>query len=69
VSTRFAVDDEGMMIKARLAYLEAFGNEGPYPFGVSDADLAAALNAAVAAGRPIPADFNWYTDLPKGAVT
>lgn len=55
-------------IKAREAYFEAFGNEGPYPFGVSDADLAAALNAAVAAGKPIPADFDWYADVPKDAV-
>lgn len=56
------------VLKAREAYFKAFGNGGPYPFGVSDRDLATALNAAVAAGKPIPADFDWYTDVPPGAV-
>jgi len=56
------------VIKAREAYFKAFGNGGPRPFGVSDADMAAALNAAVEAGKPIPADFDWYADLPKDAV-
>lgn len=57
------------VVAAREAYFKAFGNGGgPRPFGVSDADMATALNAAVAAGKPIPADFNWYTDVPPGAV-
>lgn len=63
------MDDENKLLEARQAHHDAFGNEGPYPFGVSDADLAAALNAAVAAGQPIPADFNWYADVPKDAVS
>ena len=52
------------VIKAREAYFKALGNEGPHPFGVRDANMAVALNAAAAAGQPIPADFDWYADVP-----
>jgi hypothetical protein len=56
------------LMQARGAYFEAFGNEGPYPFGVTDEALAAVLLAAVEKGEPVPDEFDWYKDLPDGAV-
>lgn len=56
------------LVRVREAYYEMFGNEGPYPHGVSDATLAAALRAAVQSGRPIPNDYDWWGGLPDGAV-
>lgn len=56
-------------IAARQAYLIRFGNVGPEPFGVDGDKIAAELERAVASGQPIPDDFDWYRDLPDGAVS
>ena len=56
------------VMRAREEYFEAFGNDGPRPYGVSDKALVRELRAAVERGEPIPADFDWYTDVPPGAV-
>lgn len=62
------MDDEDRLTQAREAYFQAFGNEGPYPFGVSANELAAVLVAAAKSGKPVPRDFDWYPKLPKDAV-
>lgn len=56
------------MMRARHAYFDAFGNEGPYPYGFGDEFLGATLRAAVECGQPIADDFEWYPDLPNAAV-
>jgi hypothetical protein len=53
------------LYEARQAYSRAFGNEGPRPSGVSDEDLAEALEQAVQAGVPIPDNRDWSMDLPS----
>lgn len=56
------------VIAAREAYYKAFGTIGPNPMEVSDGDVARVLWDAVQQGKPIPRDFDWYPNLPKGAV-
>lgn len=63
-----SVDDLDDEIAAREEYFRAFGQPGPHTFGVNESFMAAVLRAAVRHGRPIPEDFNWYPDLPPGAV-
>lgn len=62
------MDDQSKMIEARRAYFQAFGDPGPFTHGVSDNFVADVLWAAVRSGKPVPADFDWYPDLPKDAV-
>lgn len=50
------------LYQARIAYRTLFGNEGPRPDGVSDEDLAEALELAARAGAPIPEDRDWSQD-------
>ena len=53
---------------AILAYSTAFKVISPNPFGINDDTLAAALENAVASGKPIPEDFDWWSELPPDAV-
>ncbi len=53
---------------AILAYSTAFKVFSPNPFGINDDALAEALENAVAAGKPIPEDFDWWSELPPDAV-
>ena len=50
------------LYQAQRSYEAAFGNEGPHPAGVSDEDLAEALEQAVEAGVPITEDRDWSRD-------
>lgn len=56
------------VLNAVLSYSEKFNSPSPMPFGVSDEWRAAVLEQAVADGVPISADFDWYPDMPEGAV-
>lgn len=53
---------------AQAAYWRAFGRLPPEPWGVSDDAIAEALERAVAAGRQIADDFDWWADMPPDAV-
>lgn len=50
------------------AYVAAFDTPSPTPFGISDEYLAKVLERAVAKGRPIPDDFDWWRHLPPDAL-
>ena len=52
---------------AQAAYWRAFGELPPEPWGVSDDAIAAGLERAVAAGRPIADAFDWWAALPDDA--
>ncbi|MDM4765532.1 hypothetical protein [Pelomonas sp. SE-A7] len=49
------------------AYFKAFDLLPLAPFGVDPAKLAEVLEAAVAAGQPVPPDFDFWGDLPPSA--
>lgn len=49
-------------------YIQTFDRAPPMPFGVGDQRLAEVLGAALREGRPVPADFDWWADLPPDAV-
>lgn len=49
-------------------YIRTFDRAPPLPFGVSDQRQAEVLEAALREGRPVPADFDWWADLPPDAV-
>ncbi len=53
---------------AIIAYSTAFKVFSPHPFGINDDALAEALENAVAAGKPIPEDFDWWSELPPDAL-
>lgn len=50
------------LYQARIAYRDAFGSEGPRPDGVSDEDLAEALELATRAGAPLDEKRDWSQD-------
>jgi hypothetical protein len=50
------------------AYVRAFGNTIPMPIGVDQEGHAAVLEAHLKKNTPVPADYNWYPDLPEGAI-
>ncbi len=52
---------------AQAAYVRAFRAMPPEPVGVDLARLAQELEHAVAVGRPIADDFDWWAHLPPGA--
>jgi hypothetical protein len=66
--TRRSLDDDDKLSAARQEHHDAFGNEGPYPYGISSNSIAAALEAAVKQGTPVADDFDWYADSPKDAA-
>jgi hypothetical protein len=49
-------------------YYAAFGRLAPVPFGVPAEEIEAAWIAALERGEPIPDDYDWYPDLPDGAL-
>lgn len=49
------------------AYAATFGN-ALYPFGVDEGRVAEILAEHLARGEPVPDDYDWYPDLPPGAV-
>lgn len=53
---------------AQAAYFAAFKVASPEPWGVSDDHLAEVLENAIAAGRTVPEDFDFYAGMPPGAV-
>lgn len=53
--------------EAEEAYVKAFGEAPPVPFGVGDDAVADALERAVDSGRRLPADFDFWSYLPPGA--
>ena len=53
---------------AERDYLAAFDRLPPAPFGVADEYFVEVLRRAIARGKPIGPRFNWWPDLPPGAV-
>lgn len=53
---------------AQAAYIRAFGAMAPEPFGINDDRIAEVLELAIVEGQPVPADFDWWADLPPDAV-
>lgn len=49
------------------AYVRAFGVPSPEPFGIDDDTLADELEKAVASGKPIDPEFDWWAALPPDA--
>ncbi len=52
---------------AVIAYFEAFCAMPPHPYGINEERINEVLEAAVAAGEPIPDNFDWWSDLPPDA--
>jgi hypothetical protein len=53
---------------AQVAYVRAFRDFPPNPFAISEDRQAEVLERAILAGRPVPAGFDWYVDLPPDAA-
>lgn len=54
---------------AQTAYEEKFGQPIGYCMGADESFQAVTIWNAVATGVPIPDDFDWYPNLPDGALT
>lgn len=50
------------------AYVRTFKVSPPFPFGINEDTLSDALERAILDGRPVPANYDWYADLPPDAV-
>lgn len=50
-------------------YFGRFGVRPPVPVGIAEREMARVWREAVAAGAPLGEDFDWWKDLPEGAVT
>lgn len=48
-------------------YVELFNQEPPFPFGVTDEQMADVLREAVRKREPISDDYDWWGDLPDDA--
>lgn len=57
------------LIEAADLYLERFGVNPPLPVNVNYGKLEEEIRRAVRQGEPIPDDFDWWGDLPEGAVS
>lgn len=53
---------------AQAAYIRAFGELPPQPWGISDDVLADVIERAIVDGAPVPPDFDWWADMPPDAV-
>jgi hypothetical protein len=53
---------------AQAAYVKAFREPPPEPYGISGAYIAEVLEAAVASGAPVPESFDWWAHLPPNAT-
>lgn len=49
-------------------YKAKFGKEPPIPFGVDDDFYFDVLMKAIGEGKEIDPEFDWFPDLPDGAV-
>jgi len=52
---------------AFIAYINAFKALPPNPYGINDDYITEVLEKAVADGKPIPENFDWWSDLPPDA--
>lgn len=57
------------LIEAAELYEERFKVNPPLPVNVDDQRLEEEIRKAVRKGEPIPDDFDWWGDLPEGAVS
>lgn len=48
--------------------IKLFDKPPPLPFGVDSDFYVATLKRYIEKGKPIPNSFNWYPDLPPGAM-
>jgi hypothetical protein len=53
---------------AQAAYVKAFREPPPEPFGMNDERIAEVLEAAVAGGAPVPDSFDWWAHQPPNAA-
>lgn len=53
---------------AQTAYFAAFKNMPPEPWGINDERITQVLEQAVADGKPVPDDFDWWANMPPDAV-
>jgi hypothetical protein len=52
------------------AYVARFpGETVPQPFAIADEEVARVLQAAIAAGRPVPEDHDWWWFVPGDAAS
>jgi hypothetical protein len=63
------VEMNNYLERAIRAYVMAFLQVPPAPFGIDDDVLATALDLAVLDGKPIERDYNWWAYLPPDTVT
>jgi hypothetical protein len=50
------------------AYVRAFGETIPLPIGIDQQGHATVLAEHLEKGKPVPKDYNWFPDLPEGAI-
>lgn len=55
-------------IEVAVRYSERFNRPAPLPFGVSEDRIAEVLLQAMRDGEPVTDEFDWWADLPPGAV-
>jgi SPP1 gp7 family putative phage head morphogenesis protein len=53
---------------AQTAYSRVFGIRAPDPLGVNPLSVAVVLEQAIVESQPVPADFDWWAELPPDAV-
>lgn len=55
-------------IEVAVRYSERFNRPAPLPFGISEERIAEVLLQAIRDGEPVPDEFDWWADLPPGAM-
>jgi hypothetical protein len=50
-----------------VQYTTKFGAYIPVPFGVPEEDLAKVIAEHIEKGKPIPEDYDFYSDVPADA--
>lgn len=59
---------EAEEIEAWARYAAAFGRDPPLVFGADPIEWLEVVLAAITARVPIPDEYDWYRNLPPGAL-
>lgn len=49
-------------------YIDTFGVTPPMPICVDESEALKQVRVALEKGKPIPNNYDWYNNLPLGAV-
>lgn len=61
-------DDKVNNDKHYQEYIDRFGVWPPTPMCVDESEILKQVKVALERGQPIPEDYDWYSQLPPGAL-